>query len=70
MATLKAQSQMIDSSNAPEGYYPAPKDSVRKGNVNICTECDWRKDCAARVCSCMSYERNDGVSVVFKKVVV
>lgn len=62
----------INILESPAGYYPVSKESVRQQvgenrNKNICISCDWRKGCDALICSCMSYRREDGMSVVFKK---
>lgn len=69
----KNDPHMIHTEDAPPGYHPVTKDSVRASgglspnrNQNICTQCDWRKDCCGEY-SCMSYKRVDGVSVVFKR---
>jgi hypothetical protein len=71
--TLHAQTVMIDKADAPEGYYPVPKDSVynpENANChmypNICMACDWRPDCSGAH-PCMSDNRADGISVVFKR---
>jgi hypothetical protein len=64
--TLYGQTVMVDHEDAPKGYYPVPKDAVPQYE-NICRACDWRPDCNAKICSCMSYNRADGISVVFKK---
>lgn len=65
-----AEFYKTDNSEAPEGYYPVPKSSVRfsgeRRNENICRRCDWRPYCSAAVCGCMSYNRKDNISVVFK----
>lgn len=64
----------VNPSEAPKGYYAVSKKSfydlvgIKPRVTNICTECDWRKDCSASVCSCMSYNRKDKMSVVFKKL--
>jgi hypothetical protein len=57
----------LDKTEAPKGYYAVEKDSI-KSNENVCHFCEWRKDCNANVCSCMSYNRKDGVGVFFKKL--
>jgi hypothetical protein len=70
--TLHAQQVMIDPKDAPEGFYPVPKDSVyNRENIshmysNICRACDWRPVCSGSVCHCMPDKRADGISVVFK----
>lgn len=71
-----AEFYKTDSSETPEGYYPVPKSTIREAErngynsfkrpANICRQCDWRSACSASVCGCMSYNRKDGVSVVFK----
>jgi hypothetical protein len=80
---LSTLSHLVDKKEAPEGYYPVPKDDVqpnsfsvtsssRQKQDNICNYCEWRKECCALVkdskyVSCMSYNRKDGIGVVFKK---
>ena len=61
------QEAMIDKNESPDGFYPIPKDSLNHTNENVCHFCDWRKECDARICSCMSYSRADGIGVFFKK---
>ena len=63
--TEYGQTVMVDHNDAPKGYYPVPKDTLHQTG-NICKACDWRPDCDAKICSCMSYNRADGISVVFK----
>lgn len=66
----------IDIDEAPDGYIAVAKKDFRpildlssdsKRNENICNLCDWRIDCDKLVCSCMSYDREDGIGVVFKR---
>ena len=70
--TLRAQTVMIDKTDAPKGFYPIPKDSVYNPESlthmypNICMACDWRPDCSG-VHPCMTDKRADGISVVFKR---
>ena len=65
----------MDLNEAPKGFFPYPKKEVYvpsptspTGSMNLCIACDWRSKCDAKVCSCMSYNRKDGISVVFKKL--
>jgi hypothetical protein len=30
---------------APAGYYAVPKAVAKRGDANICQQCDWRKAC-------------------------
>ena len=57
----------IDVSESPQGYYPVLKNEL-KTDDNICNHCDWRRDCSATICSCMSYRRKDKQAVFFKKL--
>jgi len=65
----------IDMKDAPEGYHPVPKDIARPSNnllspnrnENVCKHCDYRPDCS-KAHPCMSYDRADKISVVFKKL--
>ena len=65
----------IDINESPDGYIAVAKKDFRpiggissgNRNENICRKCDWRSDCDKSVCSCMSYDRVDGISVVFKR---
>jgi len=66
----------VDKDEAPLGYYAAPKNDVRPSenllspnrNENVCRLCDWRPHCN-KSHPCMSYDRADGFSVVFKNVI-
>lgn len=66
----KNDKHAIDMTNAPNGYYPVTKQSVinDSDNRNICRQCDWVIACSGFKGACMSYNRPDGVSVVFKKI--
>ena len=56
--------KIVNEKDAPLGYYPVPKEAVPQ-HENICRQCDFRLNCSS-VYPCMSYNREDGVSVVFK----
>ena len=58
----------LDVKDAPEGYTAVDADCVVVENVNMCKSCDWKKDCNAKICSCMRYNRKDDCNVIFKKV--
>lgn len=60
---------LVDVNDAPKGFHPVSINTVLapNSNENKCNHCDWRKNCSATICSCMSYKRKDGVGVVFKK---
>lgn len=64
----------VNQDECPEGFKAIPKDDVvppfgENKNLNVCTKCDWRKQCQANASvPCMSYARKDGVGVVFQKV--
>jgi len=60
-----------DPKEAPEGYAPVTKASLKDGEGNcdnFCNHCDWRRDCSKAICSCAAHDRKDGMSVVFKKI--
>jgi len=66
---------ILDPTEAPPGYYAVLKVSVATNELgNICRACDWRPRCSGWVHRCMPYElanglkRNDGCSVVFKRL--
>ena len=68
--TLK---NFVSQSETPKGYKAVPKDDVvdplgNMSNANVCTRCDLRKQCQINSLNCMSYNRTDGVGVVFKKL--
>ncbi len=76
---MNEQSITVDPTEAPAGYYAVLKSQVKTEALgNICRACDWRPDCSGRTFRCMSFEvitpdglrlkRNDGCSVVFKKL--
>jgi hypothetical protein len=60
---------------APDGYYAVLKSDIRS-TENLCRSCDWRPVCQTKGGRgqpsykpeerCMSYNRKDGASVVFK----
>ncbi len=63
----------VSQDETPEGYKAIPKDDVvdplgDNRNANVCTRCDLRKQCQVKSLNCMSYNREDGVGVVFKKI--
>ena len=57
----------IDPQEAPPGFSPVLKSERRHDQGNLCRQCDWRPECDGPVCGCMSYNRHDGMSVVFKR---
>lgn len=58
----------INHKDAPPGFYPISKNEIPGyAGDNICRYCDWRPDCSAAICSCMSYRRQDGIGVIFKR---
>lgn len=66
---------VIDKNEAPPGYFAVLKSDVATPSLgNICRACDWRPNCDGKVYRCMPYKldnglkRNDGCSVVFKKI--
>ena len=69
--TLKG---FVNQEETPEGYKAVPKDDVVdslgiNASVNVCTRCDWRKQCQTNASvPCMAQSRKDGVGVVFKKI--
>jgi hypothetical protein len=68
--TLK---RYVSQDESPEGFKAVPKDDVVDprgiNNVNICSKCDWRKECQKNASvPCMATSRKDGVGVVFKKI--
>jgi hypothetical protein len=70
--TVHGQLVMVDHADAPKGFYPVPKDVAHpinelspNRNENYCHFCDWRSACNGSI-SCMSYNRGDGISVIFK----
>jgi hypothetical protein len=62
---------MIDSTDAPEGYYAAPIEETRK-YVTKCKGCAFLKETEllskATLSRCFGSERNDGTAVIFKKL--
>lgn len=72
----------VDASEAPAGFYAAPKSEAKPGE-NICNSCDARRLCQENADDwclknrCMSfpivaangitYQRQDGRSVIFKR---
>lgn len=64
--TPRSQEVMVDSGNAPPGYYARPSILVPASSRNKCTVCDWRGDCDGSY-KCMSYSRPDDLTVVFKR---
>jgi len=62
--------QGINQNEAPEGFYPIPKDHATTSN--ICYSCDAKPLCQTNVndwCKnnpCMSYRRIDEMPVLFK----
>lgn len=67
----------MDKNLAPKGYYASPKSDLNTEQLgNICRSCDWRPECAQLSTldevpdssKCMSYDRADGVGVVFKRI--
>lgn len=62
---------------APDGYTAVPKsDAKPRDGSNICRACDWRPTCQMSDTDfsraenrCMSWAREDGVGVVFKRPV-
>ena len=75
---MEYNSKVIDTSEAPEGYYAVLKSQVATAKLgNICRACDWRTNCDGLV-RCMPYtlirpdgselKRNDKCSVVFKRI--
>jgi hypothetical protein len=72
----------INPREAPPGFFAVLKSDVATQELgNICRACDWRPDCTGFEHRCMSYtiigsrdgsklKRNDGCSVVFKRVAV
>jgi hypothetical protein len=63
----------VSQEETPGGYKAVPKDDVvdplgMNANANVCTKCDLRKECQVKSLNCMSYNRKDGVGVVFQKV--
>jgi len=65
----------LDPTEAPPGYTAVLKSDVATPELgNICRACDWRKDCNGLKHRCMPHElenglkRNDGCSVVFKRL--
>lgn len=70
------ESMRCNANEAPAGYRAVPKAThAPRDGVNICRACDWRKTCQdpdtdfnAHGHRCMSYSRNDGQAVLFKRV--
>ncbi len=64
----------VDQKECPDGFKAVPKDDVvdplgMNSNANVCTLCDWRKECQKNASvPCMATSRKDGVGVVFKKI--
>lgn len=65
----------LDPRESPPGYFAVLKKDVATPALgNICRACDWRQDCDGSVHRCMPDElvnglkRNDGCSVVFKRL--
>jgi hypothetical protein len=63
----REQFRKMNSNEAPKGYYPMLKESLSSSD-NVCNHCDWRSDCTKAICSCMAYDRKDGVGVIFKEI--
>lgn len=67
---------MLDPTLAPPGFYAVLKNTTPPtSTVNICTFCDWRKECQqwrrkytynSRY-RCMPWAREDEASVIFKR---
>ncbi len=65
----------LDIHEAPPGFIAVLKSDVITDDLgNICRACNWRPECDGVKHRCMSYElvnglkRNDGCSVVFKRI--
>ena len=69
----------VNKNEAPPGFYAVLKSDVAINQLgNICRACDWRTYCTGDKHRCMSYEveapdgrtfkREDGCSVVFKRI--
>ena len=71
----------IDQNLAPAGYYAVLESDVSLvETMDICTACDWRRECRDVLMStidqnhvpdnhqCMSYARTDNIGVVFKLI--
>ena len=69
LITVTGQYTLIDQKETPNGYKAIPKDSIDTSYGNICNHCEWRKECQKNASvSCMSYNRKDGIGVLFKKI--
>jgi hypothetical protein len=56
----------LNVNEAPEGYTAIAKCMITS-NENVCHFCDCRKECNVIFSPCMSYSREDKISVFFKK---